>query len=512
MSHWPKYKFMNFRKILSPKTTDKMSDRFHNLVSKYIEPYEPVGPRTMTSFPGPKTLEYNQQMIQLFGDTHEKKEVIDIKNSFGNYFLDLDGNVVLDMYMDNGRNLLGYNHRNWYKDTMFQRYAKYMIQRPAMGQLPPEEYPKMLLNILSKFAPSNVPEVYLSCGCGSSANENAIKFAFLKKYYDIKGNNNISKEEEESALNGRLPGTPKFSVIGFEGGHHGKFLSQLSLKTDKERIKRNCSLFPKFNWPIASFPKIKYPYEENYDHNRREETRCVEETEKLIRERKGTEQEVAALIIEPLQLHSGVNYASSKFYGDLLNLCYDHNVAFICDETDTSGWVNGRPFLHSSWNLEKPVHMVTFSGRMQASGLYYQPEFRPRLGGQIHSTWNGDPVKILLLEDTSRFVKKFWLDTHAAQFMQSVKAELFDLQRKWSVRIYNIRGIGKIFAFDVEHKHLRDEIVNRSRDSGFKVSPLGDLTIAFTPSLMFTEIHLARYKEFLLKLEPSTHYMFSPQI
>lgn len=510
MSHWPLYKFMNFRKLLSPKQTTRMSDSMHNMISRFIEPYEPAAPRTVTQFPGPLTVEYNNSLSKFLSNKQEIKEVLDIKGSFGNYFKDVDGNVVLDMYMDNGRNLLGYNHRDWIRHTNFEKYTKYMIQRPTMGMTPPQEYPKMLIDIMSRFAPHNVPEIYLSCGCGSSANDNAIKFAYLKKFYELKGNDNITAEEERSVVEGRNSSFPKFSVIGFEGGHHGKFLSTLSLKSVQEHNKKYPGL-PRHNWPIAPFPKIKYPYEDNYDYNRKEEQRCVDETEKIMKTMSG-DNTVAALIIEPLQINGGVRYASSLFYRDLVELCYQNNVAFICDETNTSGWVNGRPFMHTSWSLEKPVHMVTFGGRMQVSGLYYQPEFRPKLGSQIHSTWNGDPVKMQLLQDTSNFVRSFWVDTHAAQFMQSTKAELLDIQRKSSTKIFNIRGIGKIFAFDVEHEILRDELVARSRDAGFKVNPISTNTIAFTPSLMFTEVHLARYKEHFLNLVPTKTYLASPTI
>ena len=62
MSHWPAYKFMNFRKAFSPKSTTKMSNAFHNLMSKFIEPYEAAGPVVASTFPGPKALQYNERI------------------------------------------------------------------------------------------------------------------------------------------------------------------------------------------------------------------------------------------------------------------------------------------------------------------------------------------------------------------------------------------------------------------------------------------------------------------
>lgn len=214
------------------------------------------------------------------------------------------------------------------------------------------------------------------------------------------------------------------------------------------------------------------------------------------------------MIIEPIQLQSGVRYASSSFYNDLIDLCYRNNVTFICDETQTSGWASGRPFAHTNWNNEKPVHMVTFAGRMQISGLFLQSKYRARHASQIVSTWNGDVTKILTFSKLFWLVNnKDWIDTHSAQFMMSIKAELADTMRHTSFKISNVRGIGKIFAFDVDHQLLRDELVLLARDAGFKVNPLSQKTIGFTPSLLFAEFHFTKFANFLKKIRPSTQYL-----
>ena len=304
-------------------------------------------------------------------------------------------------------------------------------------------------------------------------------------------------------MNNQAPGAPNFMVIGFEGGSHGKFITSLSASSLNSDIKQGVSTH---NWPIAPFPKIKYPYDEFYNENIKEENRCVNEVEKIIKQSK--QGSVAALIIEPIQIDAGIRYASPLFYRNLIELCYNHNIAFICDETKTSGWVSGRPFTHIGWNSEKTPHMVTFGGRMQISGLYYHHSYRPKVGGVIASTWNGDPVKILLFNRLHDVIhNKDWIDAHCPMFSQSVKSELFHLQRLAKFKISNIRGVGKIFAFDVNHKKLRDEIVETGRNRGFKVMPLADTTIGFTPSLLFAEFHFTHYKNFLMNFIPSTIHL-----
>jgi 4-aminobutyrate aminotransferase/(S)-3-amino-2-methylpropionate transaminase len=498
MNYWPTSKFTSLRKVLSSSGS---SNIYNKIFSTLIEPYEAPNPKILTSFPGPKVQQSEQSFNNIVFD--KNKEIIDIDKSFGNYFTDMDGNVVLDMSMDSGRNILGYNSKRLLRETEMQRYTKYYIQRPAMGMFPPQEYPKMLANLISKIAPEGVSDPCFTCGCYASANDNAIKIAYLQKFFEVKGTNKISTEEEKSVFNGNLPGAPQFAVIGFEGGSHGASMSGLSASSC-EHV--NSEGVVGFSWPTAPFPKIKYPYEEFAVENKQEEEKCLQRTEELIKETLKVKP-IAALIIEPIQ--HGVKYASSQFYKSLLDLCYHYGITFICDETLTSGWVDGTPFIHQKWLAEKPVHMVTFGNRMQFAGLLYQKQFRPKYAWQIHSTWNGDAIKLLQVHDIIDQMGKNWIETHSSNFAKTIQNELSDIQKKWNVPISNIRGIGKIFAFDLENAKLRDEVYEASRQNGFKVGKAGSKSIVFTPSLLFTEIHFAKYKHWLLKYQPKTHTLSS---
>jgi 4-aminobutyrate aminotransferase/(S)-3-amino-2-methylpropionate transaminase len=512
MRPFPEYKLLNFRKFLSPKQANKLSDSFHNFYNKFVEPYEAMQPEIHTSFPGPKTIEYNAKLSKIIGNNQNLREVINLEKSFGNYFQDLDGNVVLDMHMDNGKNIFGYNYRKWVQHAKMGKYNQYLTQKPSLGYTPPVEYPKMLMELLNKVGPKNLHEVLLTNGSGSAANDAAIKIAMLNKLYDLKGNDNLSKAEIMECFAKR-----KLSVLGFEGGYHGNYLSTLSVNSTGNPNATLYAGVTTANWPVAPFPKLKYPYNENYDYNISEEKRCIEETANLIKAQLN-KNAVAAIIIEPLQLFSGMRYASSIFYRDLLDLCNEYKISFIVDETNTSGWANGRPFMYLNWNLEKTPHFVTFGNRMQIAGVFYQQELRankhnnPDLSNLLCSS-EEDPNKLIQFFQTYEMVYKVdWLDTHCSQFTETVKAELVDMQRKWNVRIENIRGIGKMFGFDVASTTLRDEIVQLSRERGFKINPIGDKTIGFTPSLLFTEIHFARYKEMLLNLNPASANQFCPSM
>jgi 4-aminobutyrate aminotransferase-like enzyme len=98
----------------------------------------------------------------------------------------LDGNVILDMDMDKGKNAFGYNHRTLKLHSKLDYFERFSIHRPSIAFTPPVEYPAWLAGKLSSLGPPNLNDIYLTCGCGSSANENAIKFAFLNHFYKLR--------------------------------------------------------------------------------------------------------------------------------------------------------------------------------------------------------------------------------------------------------------------------------------------------------------------------------------
>lgn len=65
--------------------------------------------------------------------------------------------------------------------------------------------------------------------CGSSANENALKTAFI--YYQTKkrGNKSPTQEDLDSCMDQKLPGTPDLTVLAFNGSFHGRTLALLSV-------------------------------------------------------------------------------------------------------------------------------------------------------------------------------------------------------------------------------------------------------------------------------------------
>lgn len=88
---------------------------------------------------------------------------------------------------------------------------------------------------------------------------------------------------------------------------------------------------PAFDWPIADFPRYKYPLEQNADFNLSEDKRCLSMVEQLIEKHANTSP-VAGMILEPIQGEGGDNHGSTYFFQQLRRICTERKVAFIIDE------------------------------------------------------------------------------------------------------------------------------------------------------------------------------------
>lgn len=133
---------------------------------------------------------------------------------------------------------------------------------------------------------------------------------------------------------------------------------------------------PAFDWPIANFPKYKYPLEENERENAEEDEKCLAQVEDLIvkYEKKGIP--VAGIVSEPIQAEGGDNEASPYFFQKLQRIGKKYGAALLIDEVQTGGGPTGKMWCHEHFNLDSPPDVVTFSKKMFLGGFFHSKELK----------------------------------------------------------------------------------------------------------------------------------------
>ncbi|KAG7265591.1 hypothetical protein CRUP_031263, partial [Coryphaenoides rupestris] len=358
--------------------------------------YDYDRPLMKTQVPGPRSQELTKQMGQI-QNASAINFFCNYEESRGNYLVDVDGNRMLDSAF---------------------------VNRPALGILPPASFVDKLTQGLLTVAPSGLNRVQ-NMACGSCSNENAYKAMFIWYRNKERGHSTPSDQDISSCMINQTPGCPELSILSFTGAFHGRTLGCLATTHSKPIHKLDV---PSFDWPIAPFPRLKYPLEENVRENAQEEARCLEEVEDLIIKWRHKGRPVAGIVIEPIQAEGGDNHASADFFKNLRNIARKHACAFHVDEVQTGGGATGKFWAHEHWGTDDPADIN------------------------------------LLLAEVLNIIRQENLLAEVTRTGKALLSGLFELQAKYPAILSRARGQGTFCAIDICKGTVRDSLILQARN------------------------------------------------
>lgn len=444
---------------------------------------EPERVQIRTAIPGPNTQALRERHLR-YQDARSVHVYQDGRRSKGNYMVDVDGNVLLDLYGHIAAVPLGYNHPDmlaaWH-DGRMEWAAGY---RPAMGVAPCPEWVDLIENTVMRVAPAGLSKVF-TCSSGAEAVENAIKAAFIWLARRRRDGAAPTQAELSDCMHNRQTMANRFKIISFEGSFHGRSLGALSLTRSKPVHKLD---FPAFDWPVVPFPATRFPQSLHADENRAAEARSLELVEAILRANPG---EVAGLIIEPIQGEGGDRHASPAFFQALRKLTRTYGAAFIVDEVQTGAGATGSFWAHTAWGLDEPPDLVTFSKKMQIGGFYCREEFHPVEALRIFNTWLGDPIRLAQLGIIVDVMERDHLLENVRITGEYLRTGLEELCTLHAGLISGARSQGTFAAIDVRDTATRDRLVVALRQRGLEAAGSGERAIRCRPPLIFAPRHAA---------------------
>ncbi|KAJ3037938.1 hypothetical protein HDV00_001217 [Rhizophlyctis rosea] len=452
-------------------------------------PNEPKHPNIRTPIPGPNHKAILKDLDK-YQDPRGVVLVQDLEKSLGNYFVDADGNVLLDTYSHISSIAVGYNNPILLEAAKSDEWARAAINRPALGMFPPTTWPETLRTSFMSCAPPGLNQVFTAHD-GAGANESAFRAAFFyqaQKRRREEGHPEFSEEELRSCLVNQEPGSPKMSILSFGRAFHGRTLGSLSATRSKWVHKLD---LPSFDWPVAPFPELKYPLSSFASENASAEANSLAEVERLIHVWKIEKHNpVAAVIVEPIQGEGGDNHASVDFFRKLRALTKKEGVLLIVDEVQTGVGATGKFWAHEYWELDTPPDMVTFSKKMQAAGFYHNIEMRPTHPYRNFNTWLGDPIRAYQAHHIISQIHQYNLLPYVLSTGTHFTSELTRLSESFPHLVTNVRGQGTHIAFDAPDTKTRDAICKGMQDVGVVVGSSGVRSVRFRPMLVFGRGHV----------------------
>lgn len=362
--------------------------------------------------------------------------------------------------------------------------ASAIINRPALGNFPQHDWADILESGILSVAPKGLNQVF-TAQAGSDANELAYKAAFMWKRQQQRGGADaeFSAEDISSSMNNKSPGAPDMSILSFKTGFHGRLFGSLSTTRSKPIHKID---IPAFDWPQAPFPMLKYPLAEHEAENAQEEQRCLDETERLLKE---YHNKPVAVVVEPVQSEGGDNHATPFFFRGLREITKKHNVLLIVDEVQTGVGATGKFWAHEHWGLSSPPDMVTFSKKAQTAGYYFgNNDLRPNKPYRQFNTWMGDPARAILFRSIIQEIQRLDLVNNTAATGDYLYSGLERLSERYPRDIQNLRGKGQgtFIAFDSER---RDEVLKKAKGQGVNIGGSGEKAVRLRPMLILQKHH-----------------------
>ena len=220
-----------------------------------------------------------------------------------------------------------------------------------------------------------------------------------------------------------------------------------------------------------------------------EEKMAIEQIESIFRVRG---DDIAAIIIEPIQGEGGDNHFRPEFFRALRQLADQHDVMLIFDEVQTGLGLTGKMWAYEHTGVEPD--MIAFGKKAQVCGFMVNaridqvPDNVFHVASRINSTWGGSLVDMVRCQRLLEIMVEDKLVENAAIVGQLLQHELVMLQLEFPNWLSNARGRGLMCAIDFPSTAIRDLVRRQAFESnpGMIILPCGSRSLRFRPALDVT--------------------------
>ncbi len=403
--------------------------------------------------------------------------VLDLEKSEGPYLYDSrHGKRLLDFFSFFATNPLGMNHPGMKTPEFKERILRAALHNPSNSDVYTTEMAEFVETFASHAMPDYLQHVFFVAG-GTLGVENALKAAF-----DWKVRKNFARGYRTER------GT---KVLHFEQAFHGRSGYTLSLTNTTD--PRKTALFPKFDWPRVLSPKVRFPLDEaNLKDVKEREALSVAQMTRAFEQNK---DDIAAIILEPIQGEGGDNHFRKEFFQELRRIADEYEAMLVFDEVQAGLGLTGKMWSHEHYGI-KP-DMVAFGKKTQVCGFMCGPRIDEvkenvfKISSRLNSTWGGTLVDMVRCQRYLEIMAEERLLDNATARGAELLAALEAMTKEFPEHVSNARGKGRRCAFDLKDGALRDAVIQKAYEEGVIAIGCGPNSIRFRPSLTISKAALA---------------------
>ncbi|MBA2329080.1 MAG: aspartate aminotransferase family protein [Flavisolibacter sp.] len=325
-----------------------------------------------------------------------------IQKAKGSFVWDENNVQYLDMYGGHAVISIGHNHPHWVERIEKQlheiSFYSNSVKIPIQNQLSEK---------LNQISSKENYQLFL-CNSGAEANENALKLASFH--------------------------TGRKKILAFSKSFHGR-TSLAVAATDNPSIVA----------PVNETGNIDFiPFND---------------TEVLLSYFQNSGNELAAVIIEPIQGVGGIHVATKDFLQTIRTLCTKYNSLFIADEVQCGYGRSGKFFALDHAGVHADIYSVAkgMGNGFPVGGILIAPHIKPKYG-MLGTTFGGNHLACAAALAVLEVIESEKLIEHAHLIGEKLSKSLMELNE-----FTQVRGQGLMIGFDVPEKlkDLKRNLLNR---------------------------------------------------
>ena len=397
-------------------------------------------PDIRTPIPGPKARVHVKFDHQYTSPSLPRAYPIVPVRGRGATIEDIDGNLFLDFTAGIAVSSTGYVHPRI--SAAIERQANDLIHFSASDFYLPI-YAKLAAE-LDRIAPMDGPTRSFIGNSGAEAVEAAIKLARFA--------------------------TGRQYLVAFIGGFHGRTYGAVTLTASKAKYHSG------FGPMLPGVLHVPFG------------SHGLDELEQRVFKRLVPADEIAAIIVEPIQGEGGYVIPDAAFFPRLRKICDDNGILLIADEVQSGAGRTGKMWAIEHFGVQPDILCAAkgIASGMPISAAIARAEIMTWQGGHHGSTFGGNPISCATALETIAMLDEGLIDNAAARGEQ-IMAGLRRIAVDHPDMMRDVRGKGLMIGVQFDSGETAEAVQWAAFTRGLLVLEAGEDVVRMSPPLVINE-------------------------
>src|SRR5437899_2385211 len=367
------------------------------------------------NIPGPKSRELLARRQEFVARGVASTMNVFAAKANGAIIEDVDGNQYIDFAGGIGAMNIGHS-RSEVTKAIAEQAAKFT--HTCFSVMMYEPYIE-LAERLVKLTPGEFPKKAIFFNSGAEAVENAVKIARWA--------------------------TGRPAVIVFDNAYHGRTLMTTTMTSKVKPYKYRFGPYA----PEVYRAPFPYPYRMNMTPQQSIDY-CIQDLERMFVGEVAPDQ-VAAIIVEPVQGEGGFMVSPPGFLLALKDVCEKHNILFVADEIQSGFCRTGKMFAVEHDGVEPDLMIIAKSmgAGMPISGVVGRADIMDApQPGTLGGTYSGNPVACAAALAVLDLFEKEDYAARSREIGHVITKRFLSLQERYPL-IGDVRGLGGMVAMEL---------------------------------------------------------------